>query len=139
LDKRTSMGMAGDLTNFARYSQAEAMTLAAKNQGSMGAGMGMVMGAGMPSPWGAPVAAGAAQTPPPPPAGDKTWHIVVNGETAGPYSKASLGRMATSGDLTRETLVWTAGQDGWISANDIPELAQLFTVQPPPPPPPPAE
>jgi len=134
LDKRTSMGMAGDLTNFARYSQAEAMTLAAKNQGSMGAGMGMMMGAGMPSPWGAPAAA-APQSPPPPPAADKAWHLAVNGETAGPYSKASLGRMAASGDLKRETLVWTQGQDGWQAANDIPELAQLFTVQPPPPPP----
>ncbi|WP_244868093.1 DUF4339 domain-containing protein, partial [Vannielia litorea] len=31
--------------------------------------------------------------------------------------------------------VWTAGQDGWLKAGDIPELAQLFTILPPPPPP----
>jgi hypothetical protein len=110
LDKRTSMGMAGDLTNFARYSQAEAMTLAAKNQGSMGAGMGMMMGAGMPSPWGAPAATGAAQTPPPPPAGDKTWHIVVNGETAVWLQRASVFLIPP---IVWLMLVSLAMRDGW--------------------------
>jgi hypothetical protein len=43
--------------------------------------------------------------------------------------------MTSDGTLTRETLVWTPGQDGWIKANDVDELAQLFTVMPPPPPP----
>jgi hypothetical protein len=45
--------------------------------------------------------------------------------------------MAQEGGLTRDTLVWTAGQDGWKRAEDVMELAQLFTVMPPPPPPPP--
>jgi hypothetical protein len=48
-----------------------------------------------------------------------------------------MGRMASEGSLTRETHVWTAGQDGWMRAEDVRELAQLFTVLPPPPPPPP--
>lgn len=49
-------------------------------------------------------------------------------------SKAAMGRMASDGALTRETYVWTAGQDGWKLAEDVMELAQLFTVLPPPPP-----
>jgi len=36
--------------------------------------------------------------------------------------------------LTRETHVWTPGQDGWLRAEDVAELAQLFTILPPPPP-----
>ncbi|WP_281859201.1 DUF4339 domain-containing protein, partial [Litoreibacter halocynthiae] len=56
------------------------------------------------------------------------------GETKGPYSKAAMGRMAADGALQRETLVWTAGQDGWMPAEDVQELAQLFTILPPPPP-----
>jgi hypothetical protein len=52
----------------------------------------------------------------------------------GPFSKAALGRMAGEGKLTRDTYVWTAGQDGWMKAEDVQELAQLFTVLPPPPP-----
>ncbi|NNK77344.1 MAG: antifreeze protein, partial [Litoreibacter sp.] len=50
LDKRTSMGIAGDLGHFTRYSAAEAMTTAASNPaggGGMGAGLGMGMGMAM--------------------------------------------------------------------------------------------
>jgi hypothetical protein len=43
--------------------------------------------------------------------------------------------MVTAGEVTRETFVWTQGQDGWLKAEDVMELAQLFTVMPPPPPP----
>ncbi|GAW36614.1 hypothetical protein RA2_03687 [Roseovarius sp. A-2] len=32
------------------------------------------------------------------------------------------------------SLIRTAGQDGWKRAEDVTELAQLFTVMPPPPP-----
>ncbi|AXI53894.1 antifreeze protein [Sulfitobacter sp. JL08] len=137
LDKRTSMGLASDLGRFTQYSAAEAMTNAAKTPGGgdglsagLGAGMGMAMGAQMAQqtgPWG-PVAA-----PPPPPA-EHVWHIAENGQTKGPFSKASMGRMATDGTLTRDSLVWTAGQDGWMRAEDVRELAQLFTILPPPPP-----
>ena len=49
-------------------------------------------------------------------------------------SKAALGRMASQGEITRETYVWTAGQDGWKRAEDVAELARLFTILPPPPP-----
>ena len=66
---------------------------------------------------------------------EKVWHIAESGATKGPFSKASLGRMGAEGDLTRDTLVWTAGQDGWKKAGEVTELAQLFTIMPPPPPP----
>ena len=137
LDKRTSMGLAGDLDQFMKYSTAEAMTAAANNPSGgdmaagLGAGMGMAM-AGQMMPW---CQRAAAPTPPPPPV-EHVWHIAENGATKGPFSKAALGRMATEGALSRETLVWTAGQDGWMPAGQVMELAQLFTVMPPPPPPP---
>jgi len=50
LDKRTSVGLAGDLGKFTQYSAAEAMTSAAANPaggGGMGAGLGMGMGMAM--------------------------------------------------------------------------------------------
>lgn len=146
LDKRTSMGLAGDLGKFTQYSAAEAMTAAAQTPNSgmgagLGAGMGMAMAQQMANagPWGArpaaaPVAAAAPIAPPPPPV-EKVWHIAVDGQTQGPFSRATMGRMASDGSLSRETFVWTAGQDGWKHAEDVAELAQLFTVMPPPPPP----
>ncbi len=72
--------------------------------------------------------------PPPPPPVEHVWHIAEDGATAGPFSKAAMGRMASEGRLTRDSLVWTAGQDGWKRAEEVQELAQLFTVLPPPPP-----
>ncbi|MFD0857758.1 SPFH domain-containing protein [Roseovarius aquimarinus] len=145
LDKRTSMGIAGDLQKYTQYSAAEAMGEAAANPsggGGMGAGLGMGMGMAMAQqmsqqgPWGAQPAQGAAPAaPPPPPAPERVWHVAENGETRGPFSRAAMGRMAAKGELARGTMVWTAGQDGWLPAEDVAELAQLFTVMPPPPPP----
>lgn len=137
LDKRTSMGIAGDLGNFMQYSTSEAMTAAASNPnggGGMGAGLGMGMGMAVATqmqagPWG------AAPTPPPPPAPvEHVWHIAVAGDVTGPFSKAAMGRKVTDGGMTRDSMVWTQGQDGWMRAEDVSELAQLFTVMPPPPP-----
>ncbi|MBF9053445.1 DUF4339 domain-containing protein [Rhodobacterales bacterium LSUCC1028] len=146
LDKRSSMGILGDMKTYTQFAAAEAMQAAAQNpqgDGGMGAGLGMGLGIGaaqaafQAGPWGAaPVAPVAPAAPPPPPV-EHVWHIAENGATKGPFSKASLGRMATDGTLTRDTLVWTAGQDGWMRAEDVRELAQLFTILPPPPPPPP--
>ncbi|WP_371059856.1 SPFH domain-containing protein [Rhodosalinus sp. 5P4] len=147
LDKRTSMGLVGDLSRYAEFSAAEAMTRAADNPAGggmaagLGAGMGMAMGSRMaqPGPWGgaAPGAGQGAQpvaAPPPPPPVEHVWHIAENGQTRGPFSRADLGRMAVAGELARNSYVWTQGQDGWKHAEDVPELAQLFTVMPPPPP-----
>ncbi|MFV0244182.1 MAG: SPFH domain-containing protein, partial [Qingshengfaniella sp.] len=141
LDKRTSMGLAGDLGRYTQYSAAEAMTTAAAAPNSgmgagIGAGMGMAMGAQMTrqaGPWGA-MPATSAPVPPPPPV-EHVWHIAKSGQTSGPFSRADMGRMASDGSLTRETHVWTPGQDGWKRAEEVTELAQLFTVLPPPPPP----
>ncbi len=149
MDKRTSMGIVGDLGRYTQFAAAEAMTAAAQNPAGggmaagLGAGMGMAMAQQMaqPGPWGArpaepspaPAAAPAPPPPPPPPV-EHVWHLAESGKTSGPFSKAALGRMVTEGRLTRETHVWTEGQDGWLRAGDVGELARLFTVLPPPPP-----
>ena len=136
LDKRTSMGLAGDLGKFTQYYAAEAMTAAAKNPsggGGMGAGLGMGMGMAMAQQMAGGTAT-AQPAPPPPPPAEHVWHLAENGETHGPYSKAAMGRMAGEGKLSRETHVWTPGQDGWKKAGEVQELAQLFTILPPPPP-----
>ncbi|MFV0410480.1 MAG: SPFH domain-containing protein [Paracoccus sp. (in: a-proteobacteria)] len=153
LDKRTSMGIVGDLDRFGQYAQAEAMLNASQNNGGAGAGLGAGMGAaigmGMAmnrGPWGAgpaqqiqpqpgfQPASGALPPPLPGSRGETVWHIAVNGEATGPYGRGHLGRLAHEGGFARETLVWTPGQDGWKPADEVAELAQLFTIAPPPPP-----
>jgi len=139
LDKRTSMGIAGDLNRYMQFNAAEGMANPASGAGAMmGAGMAAGMGAAMAQnvgPWGAaPAPAASAPPPPPPPPAAKLWHLAVNGETKGPFSESDLAAMLASGGLTRASHVWTAGQDGWKAAGDT-ELQRLFAQMPPPPPP----
>lgn len=137
LDKRTSIGVAGDLNRYMQFNAAEAMgqgggAAGAAMGASVGAGLGMGLGVqmGMQGPWGA-----VPGTAAPPPPVEKVWHVAVAGQATGPYGRGHLGRLVADGSLARDSLVWTPGQDGWKPAGEIPELAQLFTVAPPPPPP----
>ncbi|MFD1882914.1 SPFH domain-containing protein [Paracoccus pacificus] len=158
LDKRTSMGIVGDLNRWNQYAAGDAAMAGARVPGSgfgtgMGTMIGMQVGGGMMAPqpqpaqtqgpWGAvqQPAPGAQQQPagplPPPLPGrqaETVWHIAREGEADGPYGRGHLGRLAREGSFTRDTLVWTPGQNGWEKAEDVPELAQLFTISPPPPP-----
>ncbi len=147
MDRRTSMGVIGDLSKYAQFQAAESMRAAAENPGqggAMGAGIGAGMGLAMaqqmtnPGPWGqaAPVSAPAVAPAPPPPPVETVYHIAENGQTTGPFSRARLGRMVAEGNLDRNTLVWAPGFAGWTAAGEVDVLAQLFTVSPPPPPPP---
>jgi membrane protease subunit (stomatin/prohibitin family) len=136
LDKRTSVGIAGDLNKYMQFNAAEAMANPASGAGvAMTAGMGAAMGMNManqmaqPGPWGA--AAAAPPPPPPPPPVARAWHVAENGATKGPFSEADLAAMAASGSLTRASQVWTAGQDGWKPAADT-DLSRLFAMVPPP-------
>jgi len=139
LDKRTSMGIVGDLSKFGQFAAAEAMGKAAENPGAAGTVVGMAMGNMMvQGPWGgapAPAQAQAAPPPPPPPPAETQWHVAANGQTTGPFGRAQLQAMIAAGTLTKGSHVWSAGQDGWKLASDVPEIASLFAQVPPPPPP----
>ena len=65
----------------------------------------------------------------------KQWHIAENGTTKGPFGLADLRAMAASGAVTRASLVWSAGMEGWKAAVET-ELVEIFAQVPPPPPPP---
>ncbi|WGW05334.1 SPFH domain-containing protein [Tropicibacter oceani] len=135
LDDRTSRGITGNLDDYMKYKAADAMGAGGGMAEGVGMGMGAAMGMQMGNQMGAAMAPAQAGMAPPPPPVEHVWHIAENGQTKGPFSKADLGRMASSGELKRGTHVWTPGQDGWKTAEDVDELAQLFTVMPPPPPP----
>ena len=144
LDKRSSMGVLGDLNKYTQYQAAEALGTAAANPGgAAGDAMGMGMGFAMANQMGrmfagggaAPAAQGPAAAPPPPPA---AFHVAVNGQTTGPFDMNALQQQVTAGQLTPQSHVWKAGMSGWATASTVPELAALFGPPAPPPPPPPA-
>lgn len=134
LDRRTSMGIVGDLGRYAQFQAAEAMREAANNPGAAGSGVGMMVGMGLgqqAGPWGQHPAAAPATPPPVPPAA-AVWHVVEAGKATGPFPVDELRARVASGALARESLVWSEGMAAWARAGEVDALKPLFASQPPP-------
>ena len=136
LDKRTSMGVVGDLRAFTQYQAAEALGDAAKNPGAGGlaagglaAGLGMAMGNQLAQGLNPPAAPAGG---PPPLPGAAQYYAGIGGKQAGPFAEAALAEEIRAGRITRETLVWTQGMSDWRPAADIEAIAKLFGAAPPP-------
>ncbi|GAB3685907.1 SPFH domain-containing protein [Angustibacter aerolatus] len=140
MDKRTSMGVLGDLNQFTRFQAATAITEAASNPGGLaGAGVGIGVGATLGaqlaqalSPSAAPT---AAPTAPPPLPGTTQWYLGVSGQQVGPLAPAEVAARVAAGTATPETLVWRAGMSDWVPLASVPELAAAPGTVPPPLPP----
>ena len=59
--------------------------------------------------------------------GDAIWHVVINGEQAGPYTPAQLAEMLSGGHLDWEAYVWAEGFDNWLPMRDVPDLVAAIT------------
>lgn len=153
IDKRTSMGVVGDLNAYTQFQTAQSLEAAAKNPGGeASAGIGMGMGFAMANQMGGAMFNPNQQSQqnqqnqqnqqqgggaPPPVPGDIPFYVAVNGEQQGPFNKQALQQMLQQKQFSKETLVWKQGMDGWKKAGEIQDLADIFASVPPPPPPPP--
>ena len=144
LDKRSSMGIIGDLNKYTQYQTANSIEKAAGTPGGgMGQGMGMGMGFamanqmaqsfGQPQQQQSNQQQGPAGPPPVPP--QSQFYLAIDGKQQGPYDQAAMQKMAQDGTLTRETLIWKQGMDGWKAAGEADETKGLFGAAPPPLPP----
>jgi membrane protease subunit (stomatin/prohibitin family) len=134
LDKRTEMGVLGDLSQYQRYQAAQAITEAAKNPGGI-AGVGAGLGAGIAVAGQMAGAMGQAATAPPPLPTAAGYFLGVGGKQSGPFDLTTLATKARDGSFSRSTLVWKQGMARWIAAETVPELQALFADVPPPLPP----
>ena len=134
LDKRTSIGVVGNLDSYTKFQAANAMEDAANNSGgageSFGFGLGMAAGQRATQAMNTPTSSG-----PPPLPTTAEWFVGVNGQQQGPYDQGALAGMASAGTLRRESLVWKNGMAGWTAAGQVAELAGVFAQVPPPLPP----
>ncbi len=143
LDKRTSMGITGNLDNYLKYQTGVAMETAAENPGG-GASEGIGMGVGLAmankmsdslnTPTSSAITGGAGAAPPPVPSAP-AYHMVVNGQSAGPFSMQQLQSKVSDKSLTAETLVWAEGMGEWAPAASVPALSKLIGNKPNQPPP----
>ncbi|MBB4637733.1 SPFH domain-containing protein [Longimicrobium terrae] len=140
LDKRTSMGVIGNLGAYTQFQAANAIEAAAKNPGGgagegMGLGMGFAMAQQMANAMGGAGAPSAPAGGPPPLPGAAQFYIAMDGKQAGPFGPDVLRGHASAGQLTRETLVWKQGMDTWKPAGEVADLQPIFGAAPPPLPP----
>jgi membrane protease subunit (stomatin/prohibitin family) len=145
LDKRSQMGILGNLDQYAKYQSAEAIRDAAQNPGGIagigaGIGAGMVVGQQMAGAVGGSLSApgqvipGNTQSPgaPPPLPVTASFHAAINGAQAGPFDMTAMQMNVREGKISRSTLVWKPGMANWAAADTVPELQPLFAHLPPP-------
>src|SRR5262249_31113289 len=139
LDKRTSMGVVGNLAAYTQFNIANSIPDAAKNPGGLGAagaglGLGMAMATPISQALSGQASSSSAGTPPPIPGGS-VYFVAMNGHQPGPFDLKPLASRGTMGRLTRENLVGTRGRPQGPAAGEVAALASIFANVPPPIPP----
>lgn len=140
LDKKSSMGIIGNLDNFLKFQSAQALEAAAQNPGGdAAAGVGMGIGFAMANQLGKmamdpqkPQQHTPAGPPPLPAAEACSYYVGKNGKKAGPFDKDAIAGYIRKGAITRETLLWKQGMEQWAAAGEFNEFAPLLAATPPP-------
>ncbi|MEY2725087.1 MAG: hypothetical protein RLZZ458_954 [Planctomycetota bacterium] len=134
LDTRTSIGMVGDLNRFQQFQLGQALGMPSSQGGAAaegaGLGLGMALAGRMLQPG---FGAQGGAFPPAPPAPPAAWHVATNGQSHGPFSAEQIQSGIAAGQISRTTLVWTAGMAAWAAADQVPQLAAAFGPPAPPP------
>jgi membrane protease subunit (stomatin/prohibitin family) len=138
LDKRSSMGIIGNLDNFTKFQAAQAMEAAAKNPGGdASAGVGMGMGFAMANQLGK-ILVTPGETPPgappPLPGGEdgSTYFVGENGNKSGPFDRHTICGQIAAGIISGETLLWKQGMANWEKAASFSEFKTALQTTPPP-------
>jgi membrane protease subunit (stomatin/prohibitin family) len=155
LDRRTQMGIVGNMDQYTQFQAANAIGDAARNPGGAGEGLGLGVGLAMgqrmaqglapqggypqgQAPQGHPQqgqpSGPPAGGPPPLPPQDQ-WYLGAGGQRLGPFGADALAAQVQGGTLTPATLVWKNGMAQWTPAGQVPELAPILGSVPPPLPP----
>ncbi len=136
MDKRTSMGVLGNLGAYTQFQAANALEAAAKNPnggGVAGLGAQLAAGVGMGNVMAAGLSGASAQSGPPPvPGAIAPYFAAINGQQVGPFDGAALKGQIAGGQITRETLLWKQGMVNWTAASMVSDVAPLFASVPPP-------
>ena len=148
MDKRSSMGVLGDLNRYTQFQAANAMEAAATAPGGsaaasgMGMGMGFAMAGQMMNAMNPqqnmyqqpqqPMYQQQQPVAPPPMPMPSTYFVAVNGQQSGPFDMNAMSSMVANGQLTKDTLVWKQGMPAWAAAGTVQELSSLFGAVPPP-------
>ncbi|GAB4453502.1 MAG: SPFH domain-containing protein [Armatimonadaceae bacterium] len=134
LDKRTQMGIVGNMGRYTQFQAANAIEASARNPGGGNPAMDLAMGVAL----GQQVVQGmqgnqgnqtSTDSDAPPPLPQVKWYAAVDGKQAGPFDAETFAALLSEGKVDRETLVWKSGMSEWKPAGEVSELSGNF---PPP-------
>lgn len=136
IDRRTSMGVVGDLNRYAQFQAAESLRDGGPGGGgnaAMDLAVGLAMGQQVAETLrGGSQGTAAPGSAPPPLPSDATWHLGIAGATSGPFAEADILARISSGALAPDTLVWRAGMPSWVRIDSVSAFAGKFPTTPPP-------
>lgn len=139
LDKRTSMGMVGNLDRYLKYQTGESMEAAAENpSGAAAAGVGMGVGFAMANQMSdfakKKEEVDDDESEPPPLPTLKNFHVELDGEAFGPIHVDEVRLRISKGEVKPDTLVWSAGMTEWQPAGTVVAFTEDFKIPASPPP-----
>ena len=130
LDKRTSMGMVGDLDQYIKFQSAESLGSGGSASSAMDMGMGFAMANKMADSLNTPSSSQETNTTdntsPPPLPSQTPWHVAIDDKATGPHDLAAVKDLIKQGKLTADSLVWTEGMEEWEAAKNIDDIGKLI-------------
>ncbi len=128
LDKRSSMGIIKDLSEYLTFQTAESMT----KEGGSAAGDMAAMGVGFAM--ADKLAKGFDKTKSyAPEPYEKMYYFAKNKEPNGPFNIDEVEELIQNKKINSKTLMWATGLEGWVGARNIEEIESLFNLLTPPP------
>jgi len=132
IDKRTSMGVIGDLHKYLEFQGAESLTHeGGSNIASLGASMGVGMAmADKLSKRSANSFDVKGYIPEP---FEKMYYYAKDAKPVGPFNIDEISELIEDKKIDSNTLIWSSGMESWKRANKFEELESLFNLLTPPP------
>jgi len=61
-----------------------------------------------------------------------SYHVILDGKPAGPFTEQEVSRLISDGKITKGTHVWRPGMARWELAEQVPDVLRLVALAPPP-------
>ncbi len=137
LDKRTSMGMVGDLSKYLEFQAAESMSNSKNGGGSSVASDAVAMGVGFAMAEKLSNSMGKKDNntshTPPQIKSEKIYYYAEGKKPIGPFSIDEFETFVKESKVTPSTLMWKVDMKDWQKAEEIEEMKPLFNISTPPP------
>lgn len=68
------------------------------------------------------------------PAPQQTSNIyaAIDGRSVGPMTEQEFASMVSAGKVTKDSLVWHPGMNGWLPLEQVPSILKIVAMAPPP-------